>query len=1020
MKKHRTPKPTSAKPLSPENNGATQGLAKPPKPSSRWRLPILIAVLFAVAFFAWRQSSYRQRFQSIETNLAAFENPKALEEIRSLETTFGKSAQLHLLAARAHRQADEHQAFIKEIELAKQLGATPKKIDAEVLLDQVQSGRLKDSPTAIGKWLEDHPEDFESGARALVLGLFKQQDFDAAIAFLTAWEAQNPNSPAIPLLRSMLHISKREWKLALNQLEPALEKHPTYVPLYLQAATAYDGEQNFPQAEKALERYLQSIPKDLDAWLKYSEVLRKLGKSSIALDLLYKHVPPESRTASLQLQLAKLLLDSDHLQPTIDSLSRLSQLWPEDIEIASTMSQAYQRLGDDLQAKRYAQIAQDGQQATGEVDRLLFELLNNPNRSAENCFRLGHILLHKQSRENGLYWLSAALQINPNYEPAKQDLALYYQRVKQPFADPRDTSAPTKKSTPKPSATATAEPNTNKLSTLRFREIQTEIPNTVFLDGSEQNFFSLVETTGGGSALIDFDSDGQLDVLCATGGSIDIPNKKLPGNRGALMRHVGNFQFLPATAQACIDLSASYNSAIIAGDYDNDGFTDFLATGYHGTQWFHNQGDGTFESVPMLEESTWSSSAAFADLDSDGDLDLYVVHYANWSFDNHPSCPSQNDPNQRDYCGPSDFEGLLDSVYENTGDGKFIPHTPEGFSTTPLRGLGVLAADLDGDRRTDLYITNDVEPNLLYKNEGPFEWTEMARRAGVATNDQGRAEGSMGISLGDYNNDARFDLWVTNYADEFCALYRASGPMSFSYASNAARIPATDEQSVSWGTAFHDLDLDGDEDIVVINGHLERFAKYHDQRPQILENYEANRFALSALDSPFFQSPIEGRGLATGDFDRDGLVDLAVTRIGAPLAIVRNESTASNTTAVDKSSANTIAVNSQSDKVDGQALRVRLIGTLSNRDAIGTVAKLSIGDRTWIRQCISGSSYASTSENVLHFGIPPSSLGKPATLQILWPSGQDSLINVEQLHSEILVIENSELHSTQPLKKSNP
>jgi hypothetical protein len=290
----------------------------------------------------------------------------------------------------------------------------------------------------------------------------------------------------------------------------------------------------------------------------------------------------------------------------------------------------------------------------------------------------------------------------------------------------------------------------------------------------------------------------------------------------------------------------------------------------------------------------------------------------------------------------------------------------------------------------------------------------MARRAGVATNDQGRAEGSMGIALGDYNNDARFDLWVTNYADEFCALYRASGPMSFSYASNAARIAATDEQSVSWGTALHDLDLDGDEDIVVINGHLERFAKYHDQRPQILENYEANRFALSALDSPFFQSPAQGRGLATGDFDRDGLVDLAVTRIGAPLAIVRNESTSLNTTAANKSASST-----QSDKVDGQALRVRLVGTLSNRDAIGTVAKLSIGERTWIRQCTSGSSYASTPENVLHFGIPPSSLGQPATLHILWPSGQDSLVNVEQLNSEILVIENFQLHSSEPLKKSS-
>jgi hypothetical protein len=249
----------------------------------------------------------------------------------------------------------------------------------------------------------------------------------------------------------------------------------------------------------------------------------------------------------------------------------------------------------------------------------------------------------------------------------------------------------------------------------------------------------------------------------------------------------------------------------------------------------------------------------------------------------------------------------------------------------------------------------------------------------------------MGVAIGDYNNDQKFDLWVTNYADEYCALYKGMGRMSFSYATNAARIAVTDERSVGWGTQLADFDLDGDEDIVIINGHLERYAPYHDQRPQLLENIDGKYFVLSALDSKFFQTPQPGRGLATGDMDRDGRIDLVVTRINANCGLIRNES-----------------------QGQGAYLSVRLVGTQSNRDAIGTVLTLKVGERSWIRQIAGGGSYASTNDLSVHFGIPteataPQKQGtsqpSTASLRVDWPSGQTTEVDIPKLDTEMLIIE---------------
>jgi enediyne biosynthesis protein E4 len=519
-------------------------------------------------------------------------------------------------------------------------------------------------------------------------------------------------------------------------------------------------------------------------------------------------------------------------------------------------------------------------------------------------------------------------------------------------------------------------------SSFRFSEIPNALPGSEFRDGSESGLFSLLETTGGGVAIFDMDCDGRCDILCSGGGRADLDRKTMRGHQGAFYRGVDAFQFSECTERACIDLSRSFHSALIAADYNNDGFTDILVTGYDSLQLLRNMGDGTFAWVDAFGETLWSSGAAFLDADQDGDLDVYVTHYANWSFDNNPYCPSQADPTQRDYCGPTDFLGLRDSVYENLGDGRFADRSESVLGELALRGLGVLAADLDGDRDVDLYVANDVDPNLLYRNDGDWQFTEIGRRAGVASNDRGKAEGSMGIALGDFNSDGKFDLWVTNYEDEIGALYRNDRSGSFTYASHLARIAATDNAYVGWGTALVDLDLDGDEDILVSNGHLERYAEAFLQPPQVLENHLGKYFLLASVPGPYFQTPQAGRGMAVADLDGDGRVDFCMTRVNAPHAVVRNAT-----------------------EVQGSYLSLKLIGKVTNRDAIGAVVELTAGDHRLVRQVVGGGSYASTSARELHFGIPNAWNVTSGTATIRWPSGADQSIEIQRWNQSLIAVE---------------
>ena len=510
-------------------------------------------------------------------------------------------------------------------------------------------------------------------------------------------------------------------------------------------------------------------------------------------------------------------------------------------------------------------------------------------------------------------------------------------------------------------------------SKIDLKWLERAIPEAIVRTGSEQGNLFLPETTGGGIAALDFDRDGWPDIACAGGGYADVERRVMLGHRGSLHRGLGEGRFEHVSTGSHFDLSHRYSAGIAVADYDADGFLDLFVTGYSIGQLLRNQGDGTFETIDGesigLDDRFWGASAAFFDADGDGLVELYVANYADWSFDNNPICGVDarfgKQDKSSDYCGPREFKGLPDVLYRNLGDGTFRNISSMAGIQDNLRGLGVLAADFDDDSDVDLYVSNDVDPNLLYRNDGDFTFTEVARRSGVATNDAGTPEGSMGIALGDYNLDGLEDLWVTNYQNELNALYRNSGKLQFNYASIHARVSGTDEASVGWGTAFADMDCDGDEDLVVVNGHIELkpLGSTYDQRPQIHENISGKTFQLVARKNPYLQTPQSSRGLAMADWNRDGNLDFVTSRINTDAAVVLN------TTA------------------GGRALRIRLVGTKSNRDAIGTRVRLQIGQQFWVRQIVGGGSYASSSDALIHFGVPETAESK-AEVEVFWPSGK--------------------------------
>jgi enediyne biosynthesis protein E4 len=486
-----------------------------------------------------------------------------------------------------------------------------------------------------------------------------------------------------------------------------------------------------------------------------------------------------------------------------------------------------------------------------------------------------------------------------------------------------------------------------------------------FSSGREAGEYAILESLGGGVAVFDFDGDGRMDLMFAGGGGLS--GREVTGRQCGLFRNLGQWEFAEATRNAGAAADRFYNHGVFPADFDNDGFEDLAISGYGGVQLLHNQGDGTFVELPWLAThpaQPWSSSLAWADFNRDGVLDLYVAHYVDWSWRRHPQCAGAAVP--REVCPPREFAGVGDAIYMATGDGQFERLDRESGLVGAGKGLGVVAADVDLDGDIDLYVANDTTDNFLYLNDGHGRFEETAVLAGVAGDEAGISTGSMGTYVFDATGDGLPDIWVANFERELFALYRNEGAGLFSHVSRAVGLAAVEGSFVGFGTVAVDYDRDGDLDLVVANGHVSYASPFTPfrQQPLLIENVRG-RFER-VMEPGYFATGHSGRGLAAGDLDDDGRVDLVFSHLEEPVAVLQG--TAQGGPA---------------------AIGVRLVGTHSSRNAVGATVRLSSG-RLLMHN--GGSSYLSSSDPRLWL-TGDLATGELATdeipLRVTWPSGKE-------------------------------
>jgi hypothetical protein len=479
----------------------------------------------------------------------------------------------------------------------------------------------------------------------------------------------------------------------------------------------------------------------------------------------------------------------------------------------------------------------------------------------------------------------------------------------------------------------------------------------------------LPETLGSGCAFLDYDGDGWQDIILING--MDWPGHKRRRSTLQLYHNNRNGTFTDVTSRAGLDVEM-YGMGVAVGDYDNDGFPDILVTCVGQNRLFHNTGKGGFIDVTnrsgLGKRQAFSTSALWFDYDRDGLLDLFICNYVKWSPERDVFCSL--DGKHKSYCTPEAYRGETCWLFRNRGNGTFEDVTASsGIFDSSSKSLGVAMLDENADGWPDLLVANDTQPNKLYRNQRNGTFKDAAVEAGLAFSNEGKARAGMGVDVGDFMNTGRPGVAITNFDNEMTGLYELSGKTYEDVAAQAG-VGLASKNSLGFGCAFLDANLDGWLDLGVANGHIDETVRNirgnvgYAQPPMLFLNDGRGKFHdVAAEIGGGFDQPKVGRGLAYGDFDRDGDLDLLLTTNNGPAYLYRNDQLSGN-----------------------RSIRFRLIGTKSNRDGIGATVRIVSGGLGQSKMVKSGSSYLSQSELPLTFG-----LGKRDQVErvvIAWPSGR--------------------------------
>ncbi len=494
----------------------------------------------------------------------------------------------------------------------------------------------------------------------------------------------------------------------------------------------------------------------------------------------------------------------------------------------------------------------------------------------------------------------------------------------------------------------------------------------------------IVESMGGGVLVLDYDRDGWPDLYFTNAPTVAMALKGQSA-RSALYHNNHDGTFTDVTDKAGV-ATPCFAMGGAVGDINNDGWPDMAITCLGHTILYQNNGDGTFTNITKksgIDDPRWSTGAAFADYDNDGFVDLMVSRYVDFQlndlpgFGSSPTCKYRGIDVQ---CGPRGLKGAGDSLYHNNGDGTFTEVSKAAGVNDPAGyyGLGVMWADFNHSGRPDIYVANDSTPNFFYKNDGNGKFSEIGLESGTAVSADGSEQGSMGVALGDYTHTGRPSIYVTNFADEYNALYRNEGNYDFRDVSFEAGVGLASLPWVKWGDAFVDLDNDGWLDVISVNGQvypqvdsLPSGARYRQPKNLFMNERNGNFCDAAAQAGPALQLPRVSRGLAVADLDNDGNVDVIIGDLDGEPMILRNEGLPGT-----------------------HWVSFELAGTKSNRLAIGARLKIVAGGMTQTEEVRSGGSYLSNHDFRVHFGLANAT--KIDSVEIIWPSGTvDKLSNLQ-------------------------
>jgi hypothetical protein len=503
----------------------------------------------------------------------------------------------------------------------------------------------------------------------------------------------------------------------------------------------------------------------------------------------------------------------------------------------------------------------------------------------------------------------------------------------------------------------------------------------------------ILDTVGSGVALLDYDNDGWLDIFLVNGSTYDAQAGTKEAPKAALFHnnHDGTFSNVAGKAGVTND---RWGFGVAVGDYDNDGWPDLYVTNFGENRLYHNNHDGTFTDVAaraQVQVGTWSTGATFGDYDGDGKLDLFVPGYVQFDLSHPPEPGTQSTSFYTCQfrgivvsCGPRGLEGERDHLFHNNGDGTFTDVSREAGVDDPHHyyGFTSLFADVNNDGKPDLLVTNDSTPSYLYLNDGHGKFVDTSDASGFAFNGEGREIAGMGLAAGDYLNNGRLDLAVTNFSDDYKVLYRNDGKGQFTDVSSPAGIADVSMPFLGWGTGFMDYDNDGWMDLFMVNGHIypavdaQKWGTSYEQRPLLFHNLRGQTFGLvPAVEGSGLAIVTSARGAAFGDLFNDGKIDVVINNLDGTPSLLRN--------------------------VHGDHhawLELKLIGgAKSPRDAVGSTVLLTAGGMTRRQDVVSGGSFMSSNDPRVHFG-----LGDVRTIdgvEIRWPSGAVEQIKIARLNA---------------------